>query len=70
MWTLTHKFIQTDCARGRKLYDRKNHTDIWTKEVKASITFELDFDELPEQFRHYITVKSARIFASRFLGNR
>ena len=56
--------------RGRKLYDRKNHTDIWTKEVKASITFELDFEELPEQFRHYITVKSARIFASRFLGNR
>jgi hypothetical protein len=56
--------------RGRKLYDRKNHTDKWKKEVKASITFELDFDELPEQFRHYITVKSARIFASRFLGNR
>jgi hypothetical protein len=56
--------------RGRKLYDRKNHTDKWSKEVKASITFELDFDELPEQFRHYITVKAARIFASRFLGNR
>jgi hypothetical protein len=56
--------------RGRKLYDRKNHTDKWSKEVKASIIFELDFDELPEQFRHYITVKSARIFASRFLGNR
>ena len=56
--------------RGLTLYDRKNHTDVWTKEVKASITFELDFEELPEQFRHYITVKSARIFASRFLGNR
>ena len=56
--------------RGLTLYDRKNHTDEWTKEVKASITFELDFTELPEQFRHYITVKAARIFANRFLGSR
>jgi len=56
--------------RGLLLYDRKNHTDVWTKEVKASITFELDFTDMPEQFRHYITVKSARIFANRFLGSR
>ena len=56
--------------RGLTLYDRKNHTDVWSKEVKASITFELPFEELPEQFRHYITVKSARIFANRFLGSR
>ena len=56
--------------RGLTLYDRKNHTDVWTKEVKASITFELDFTDLPEQFRHYITVRSARIFGNRFLGSR
>jgi hypothetical protein len=56
--------------RGFTLYDRKNHTDIWTKEVKASITWDLDFTELPEQFRHYITVKAARIFANRLLGSR
>ena len=56
--------------RGLKLYDRKNHRDTWTKDLKAIITFELDFEELPEQFRHYIAVKSARIFAARFLGSR
>jgi hypothetical protein len=56
--------------RGLSLYDRKNHTDVWTKEVKASITFELEFTDMPEQFRHYITVKAARIFANRFLGSR
>ena len=56
--------------RGLKLYDRKNHTDVWSKEVKASLTFDLPFEELPEQFRHYITVKAARIFANRFLGSR
>jgi len=65
--------IHTDSdpvQRGLKLYDRKNHRDTWTKDLKAIITFELDFEELPEQFRHYIAVKSARIFAARFLGSR
>jgi hypothetical protein len=56
--------------RGLKLYDRKNHTEIWTKSVKGSITFELEFAHLPEQLRHYITVKSARVFANRFIGTR
>lgn len=56
--------------RGKTLYDRKNHTDIWSKEVKATVVFQLDFTELPEQFRHYITVKAARIFSNRFLGSR
>jgi hypothetical protein len=56
--------------RGNILYDRKNHTDVWTKEVKASVTFQLDFTEIPEQFRNYITIKSARIFSNRFLGSR
>ena len=56
--------------RGLKLYDRKNHTELWTKSVKGSITFELEFEDLPEQLRHYITVKSARVFANRFIGTR
>ncbi len=56
--------------RGNTLYDRKNHTDIWSKAVDASVVFQLDFTELPEQFRNYITIKAARIFANRFLGSR
>ena len=52
------------------MYDRKNHTDVWTKEVKASVTFQLDFTEIPEQVRNYLTLKAARIFSNRFLGSR
>jgi len=64
-------YTDTDpVQRGLKLYDRKKHTELWTKNLKAIITFELAFEELPEQFRHYITVKAARIFATRFLGSR
>ena len=34
------------------------------------MTFLLDFTSIPEQFRHYVTTKAARIFASRFLGSQ
>jgi len=64
-------YTDTDpVQRGLKLYDRKNHTEVWTKNVKGTITFELEFEDLPEQIRHYVTVKAARIFANRFIGNR
>jgi hypothetical protein len=56
--------------RGTKLYDRKNHTEVWSKSVKGTITFDLEFEDLTEQLRHYITVKSARVFANRFIGTR
>ena len=64
-------YTDTDpVQRGLKLYDRKNHTEVWTDSVKGTITFELEFEDLPEQIRHYVTVKAARIFANRFIGNR
>jgi len=56
--------------RGLKLYDRKNHTEQWNSSVKGTITFELEFEDLPEQIRHYVAVKAARVFANRFIGTR
>ncbi|QDP59165.1 MAG: putative tail tubular protein [Prokaryotic dsDNA virus sp.] len=55
--------------RGTTLYDRKNHTDVFSEDLDVSITFELTFEELPQQFRNYITIRSARKFANRFLGS-
>jgi len=56
--------------RGTQLYDRKEHTDVFTEDLKVTITFLLDFTSIPEQFRHYITTRAARIFANRFVGSR
>ena len=55
--------------RGSTLYDRKNHTDVFSADLDVSITFELIFEELPQQFRNYITIRAARKFANRFLGS-
>lgn len=57
--------------RGDTLFDRKNYTDVFSDEtLKVNITFLLEFEELPEQARRYITLKSARMFANRLVGSR
>lgn len=62
-----------DCdpiVRGTKLYDRKNHTYTFTKDVKAErIVFLLPFTELSEATRRYVTIKAARVFQTRVLGS-
>jgi len=57
--------------RGNTLFDRKNYTDTFAvDEIKVNITFLLEYEELPEQARRYIALKSSRMFASRLVGSR
>ena len=46
--------------RGTKLYDRVNHTFNIGEAVHADIVFVLDFEDLPQAAKWYITVKAAR----------
>ena len=56
--------------RGGFLYDKKNNTDIFDDDVAdVDIVFMLDWDELPEVVRRYITIKAARVFGDRTLGS-
>jgi len=65
------KYTDIDVVqRGASLYDRKNHTDVFTEDLKVIITFQLDFTEMPEQFRYYVLVRASRKFANRFLGSQ
>ena len=55
--------------RGKYLYDRKNHTySPDTTKVTVDLVVLLDFEDLPETARRYITIKSGRIFQERHLG--
>ncbi len=65
-----NRFTNVDVVqRGLRLYDRKNHTYTFSQTLTGNITFLLDFDELPQTARHYIMVKSARIYQARVLGS-
>lgn len=55
--------------RGLNLYDRLNHTYIFTQNVDCNITYFLSWDELPELARRYIMIKAARIYQARVLGS-
>ncbi len=55
--------------RGSKLYDRANHTGVFTIDVTARLVFGLDFEEMPESARHYVTYRAARKFQDDSLGS-
>ena len=55
--------------RNRKLWDRENHTYTITQDVRVNITWLLEFTEIPETARRYITIRAARIFQDRMLAS-
>jgi hypothetical protein len=68
--TEINKYTDIDIVqRGTKLYDRKNHRETFTKNLDVEITFLLDFTEIPESFRRWITIRAARKMAARYIGS-
>jgi hypothetical protein len=55
--------------RGNRLYNRTDHTYVFTDGVDATIVFFLPFTDLPQAFRTYITLRAARKFQMRVLGS-
>jgi hypothetical protein len=56
--------------RSGKLWDKINRTFVFTADLTFDITWVLDFAELPEAARNYITLRAARRFQERALGSR
>ena len=55
--------------RGLRLYDKENNTFTITDPVRVDIVLLLDFEELPESARDYITMRAARKFQERLFGS-
>jgi hypothetical protein len=55
--------------RGQKLYDKANHTYIFTQDLKATVVFFLDWDELPQTARQYIAICASRSFQGNNLSS-
>jgi hypothetical protein len=55
--------------RGLRLYDRTNHTYVFTAPIKVDLVVFLPYEELPEAARHYIAIRAARVFQRRILGS-
>lgn len=62
--------INVDVAqRGNRLYDRINHTFSFTKSLTVDMIILLDFSDLPQAARHYITIRASRVFQQRMVGS-
>lgn len=55
--------------RGTRLYDRINHTFIFTEAITATVHRLLAYEEMPESFRWLITIRAARKFQDRVVGS-
>lgn len=58
--------------RGQRVYDRENRTYSLGSDVeslKADVVFLLSWDESPEAFNRWVTIRSARVFSGRVLGD-
>jgi|SRR6056300_107562 hypothetical protein len=56
--------------RGGKLFDRGENTYDFTKDIDVTAVYLLDFTELHEQARRYITLKASRVFQGRIVGSQ
>jgi hypothetical protein len=61
-----HRFFPAPITeRGRKLYDTENHTYTFTKAVEVDMLVHLEWEEMPEYARTYITIRAAQLFQGR-----
>lgn len=56
--------------RGQQLFDRGENTLVFDNDLKVTVTYLLDFTELHEQARRYITLKASRVFQGRIVGSQ
>lgn len=63
--TSGHTYVK----RGDYLYDINNRTDKFDTDVTLEVIELVDFDDLPECFKDYITMKTAFTFQARYIGD-
>jgi hypothetical protein len=54
--------------RGRKLYNRDDHSYVFSQPVALDLVVKLEWEEMPEYARQYITIAAAEIFQARTQG--
>jgi len=56
--------------RGLKLYDRLNNKYQFEEDLICTVVYFRAFNEIPEPARYYITIKAARVFVDRLVGDQ
>jgi|DEB0MinimDraft_4_1074332.scaffolds.fasta_scaffold16746_2 hypothetical protein len=57
-------------VRDGKMYDKKDHTYVFTEQVKCDVVWSTEFEDLPQAFKEYVTARAGRNFQARFVGSK
>ena len=55
--------------RGNRLFNRKTNTYVFSEGIEVIQIILMDFDDLPEVARPYISIRAARIYQDRVVGS-
>lgn len=56
--------------RGKRVYDRQEHTFRIPMDLKGTVILGLEFEELPESAKQAIMYRAARLFQNRVVGSK
>ncbi len=56
--------------RNWRLYSKKNQTHVFEEEQKCDVVWDMPFDQLSHPLRHYITIRAAKVFTGRMIGDQ
>lgn len=56
--------------RDWRLYSKSDQSFTFDEEVPCDVVWDLDFNSLTHPIRHYITIRAARVFAARTIGDK
>lgn len=56
--------------RNGRLYDKLNHTDVFSGELAVDVVWKFIFEDLPSVFKRYITIRAAGRAAAQLVANR
>lgn len=66
--SLTSNDGNTYVKRNKYLYDMTNGTYNFTAPIEVTVIYGIDFDDLPDCFKNYITARTAIDFQTRYFG--
>ena len=55
--------------RDGKLYNKRDHTYNFTEQVLADVIWLVEFDDMPEAFKQYVSMRAANLYAGRAVGS-
>lgn len=62
--------VKNIIMREWKLYDKDAFTFNFKSTIPCNVVWDMDFNNLTHPIRHYITIKAARVFQARTIGDQ